>query len=346
MYGLSIDNGDERWHVDVSTLSDQMGRPFAPQPSNARSAILLVDGMAYASWGGYTGDCGNYHGWITGVSVADGLTVKTYATPAMAAGMWAPGGPASDGTSIFAVTGNREPPTSMATWNGGEGVLRFGAGLTFTEQPPDFWVPANWLTTLDPTDQDLGGSGVLVVDAPSMTPSALLVAQGKDGKVYLLDRSNLGGLGTAPIASHQVLSGAFISANAFATVGGTTYLALKGYAGAAVTGCPAGQSGDLAVLKLDPTAADKMTVVWCNASTGQGSPIITTDPATGTSLVWTAGAESSNRLHAWNLVTGAMVFAGGGTGDTFANLRHFTTVLDAAGRLFVGADGKVYAFKP
>ena len=172
MYGLSIDNGDERWHVDVSTLTDQLGRAFSPQPSNARSAILLVNGMAYVSYGGYTGDCGNYHGWITGVSVADGLTVKTYATPALAAGMWAPGGPASDGTSIFAVTGNREPPTSAAAWNGGEGVLRFGAGLTFTEQPPDFWVPANWLTTLDPMDQDLGGSGALVVDAPAMTPSA------------------------------------------------------------------------------------------------------------------------------------------------------------------------------
>ena len=143
-----------------------------------------------------------------------------------------------------------------------------------------------------------------------------------------------------------MLGGSFISSNAFATVAGTTYLALKGYIGSNVSDCPATQSGDLAVFKLDPNAADKVSVVWCNASGGAGSPIITTDPATGTSLVWTAGAEISNRLHAWNLVTGAPVFTGGGAGDVFANLRHFTTVLDAAGRLFVGADNKVFAFKP
>jgi hypothetical protein len=346
IYGLSIDNGDERWHIDVSTLTDQLGRPFAPQPSNARSAVLIVKGMAYVSYGGYTGDCGNYHGWITGVSVADGLTVKTYAVPSLAAGMWAPGGPASDGTSVFAVTGNREPLTSSAAWNGGEGVFRLGSDLTFTQQPPDFWVPANWMQALDPNDRDLGGSGALIVDAPSMTPSALLVAQGKDGNVYLLDRSNLGGLDTPPLASQTIVGGSFIQAAAFATIAGTTYIALHGHAGAAGTGCPNGTSGDLVTIKLDPAAANKMTVVWCADSLGQGSPIITSSDGSTSALVWTAGAESSNRLHAWDLVTGAPVFAGGGAGDAFANLRHFTTVLEARGRLFVGADNKVYAFKP
>ncbi len=346
MYGLSIDDGAERWHVDVSTLTDEMGRAFAPQPSNARSAILIVNGMAYASWGGYTGDCGNYHGWITGVSVADGLTVKTYATPSLAAGLWAPGGPASDGTSVFAVTGNREPLNSSAAWSGGEGVLRLGQTLTFTQQNTDFWVPANWMTSLDPQDLDLGGSGALVVDAPSMTPSALLVAQGKDGKVYLLDRANLGGLGAAPLASQAVVGGAFIQSGAFATIGGTTYITLHGYSSAPGIGCPAGMSGDLVTLKLDAAAANKMTVVWCANNQGQGSPIITSSDGSASALVWTAGAESTNRLHAWDLATGTLVFSGGGAGDTFANLRHFTTVLDAHGRLFVGADNKVYAFKP
>jgi hypothetical protein len=59
---------------------------------------------------------------------------------------------------------------------------------------------------------------------------ALVVAQGKDGQVYLLDRSDLGGVGAAPLATERVINGAFIGAGAFATLGTTTYVALKGSA--------------------------------------------------------------------------------------------------------------------
>jgi hypothetical protein len=111
-------------------------------------------------------------------------------------------------------------------------------------------------------------------------------------------------------------------------------------------GCPNATSGDLVALKLDPAAAHKMTVVWCAGNQGLGSPIITSSDGSTSALVWTAGAEGSNRLHAWDLATGAPVFTGGGAGDTVANLRHFTTLLEANGRIFVGADNKVFAFRP
>ena len=60
----------------------------------------------------------------------------------------------------------------------------------------DYWAPTNWLQ-LDDFDLELGGSGPLLVDVPGATPSHLVVALGKDGNAYLLNRSNLGGITAA-----------------------------------------------------------------------------------------------------------------------------------------------------
>ena len=290
IYGLSIDDGTERWHLDVSTMKDQLGRAFLPGPQNQRSAVLLVGGVAYVTYGGHAGDCGNYHGWIVGVPLGDSASAKAYATPITAAGLWAPGGPASDGTSVFVVTGNREDYSSPGNdmWQGSEGVLRLSAGPVFSAMKSDYWAPMNWDTALDPSDLDLGGSGPLVVDAPALTPSAVVVAQGKDGNLYVIDRNDLGGVGAAIVGQKQVMSGAIINAGAFATVGGTTYVVLHGHSGAGV-GCAAG-AGDLVALKLAPTDAGAVSSAWCANNLGAGSPIITTSDGQANALVWTAGA--------------------------------------------------------
>jgi hypothetical protein len=79
---------------------------------------------------------------------------------------------------------------------------------------------------------------------------------------------------------------------------------------------------------------------------GTGAPIITSSDGETDALVWTAGTEDSGRLHAWDLATGRLVFAGRTAGDAIVNSRRYTTLVDVKGRLFVAADGKVYAFKP
>ena len=73
-----------------------------------------------STYGGHYGDCGPYHGWIVGIPAratpAGASMAKSYAIPANEAGMWAPGGPSSDGTSIFMATGNGttdSPASSM-----------------------------------------------------------------------------------------------------------------------------------------------------------------------------------------------------------------------------------------
>ncbi len=336
IWALSIDDGSVKWSVDVSKITAN-GVTFSPQPQSERGAVLIVGGSAYVAYGGYYGDCGNYHGWVVGVPLS-GTGAKGWATQVGGAGIWGPGGPASDGQSVFVTTGNGIG--GGATWAESEGVFRLDPGPSFTQQPADYFAPYNW-QDLDNGDVDISGSGPLVIDAPALTPSALVMAQGKDGNLYLVNRANLGGIGSANVGTLQVLSGEITNAGAWATIGGTTYVVVRPNGGGSGMGCPNGMSGDLVGVKLDPTAAQKMSVVWCVDAQGEGSPSITSSDGTHDPMVWTAGASGSNQLHSWDLVTGAPKFMGT---DTINNVRKFTAPIAAHGRVFVGADNKLYAF--
>ena len=177
----------------MSTLTDPKGTKFSPQPQNERGAVLIVNGVAYVPFGGHYGDCGTYHGWVIGVPLS-GTGAKAWATQVGGAGIWGVGGPASDGQSIFVTTGNGIG--GNATWAESEGLFRLDPGPTFTTVAADYFAPYNW-QDLDNADVDLSGSGPLVIDAPSMTPTTLLMAQGKDGYLYLINRTDLGGVATS-----------------------------------------------------------------------------------------------------------------------------------------------------
>jgi hypothetical protein len=193
---------------------------------------------------------------------------------------------------------------------------------------------------LDAADLDLGGSGPLVLDVPGFTPSQLVLAFGKDGNVFALDRNNLGGIGTQK-AVLRVMNGAIINASAAVTTPSGTFVTMHGHRNATAIGCPTG-SGDLATIKLSGT---RIAMAWCANNGGQGSPIITTTDDRGSeAIVWTAGAAGTNKLHAWDAVTGAVVFNGGA--DTFTAVRQLTSPIAVKGRIIIAGDNKVYAFRP
>jgi hypothetical protein len=76
---------------------------------------------------------------------------------------------------------------------------------------------------------------------------------------------------------------------------------------------------------------------------GEGSPIVTTIDGRSNPIVWILGAEGDNRLHGYRGDTGEPLVGGGGPGDAMTGLRHFQTLLAAGDRLYVGADGRLYA---
>jgi hypothetical protein len=340
VHAISLDDGTERpgWPVKMSAVT-LMGEKFSPPVHNQRSSLSIVGGVVYVSFGGHYGDCGPYRGWLVGIDQNDPTKITGYKTGAdRGAGMWAPGGTASDGTSVYVSTGNT---FGASTWSGGEAILRFQSGPVFSGAATDYYTPSDW-KTLDDGDIDLGGSGPVLVDVPGFDPPQLVIAFGKNGKVYAIDRNNLGGIG-AERAQKQVVNGAIINAAAAFGSSAGTFVILHGYRGSQGRDCPNGTSGDLVAVKLSPSDP-KIATAWCANNGGEGSPIVTATDASGNgALVWTAGAEGSGLLKAWDAVTGAPVFAGAGTNMT--GVRRFTSPIAVKGRIFVAGDNKVFAFK-
>jgi hypothetical protein len=345
IYALSLDDGStlDGWPVDVNTLGFG-GVTFDSTVQNQRGALLLNGGYLYVPYGGHAGDCGNYHGWVVAVPVSDPGSATAWATDALKGGIWAPAGLSSDGVSVFAATGNT---VGANQWMGGEAIIRLGPGATFSGDPADYFAPSNW-QFLDATDLDLGGVAPLVVDVPGATPPQLIVALGKNGVAYLLDRNYLGGIGTGDgtngegLFSTKVSTGQPRMAPASYSTASGTYVVFSG-GGSPGVGCP-GTPGDLVALRINPNNPPTLTVAWCASNHGWGSPIVTTTDGSSNPIVWVIGAEGTNRLYAYNGETGETLFDGGGPDEQMTLVRHFSTPIAADGRIFVAADSQLYAF--
>jgi hypothetical protein len=58
--------------------------------------------------------------------------------------------------------------------------------------------------------------------------------------------------------------------------------------------------------------------------------------------VWVVGAEGDDRLHGFRGDSGEEIYTGSGASMT--GLRHFATILVAAGRMYIAGDGRIFAF--
>jgi hypothetical protein len=226
----------------------------------------------------------------------------------------------------------------------------------FSGDASDYFTPSNWLY-LDGKDADLGASPAVLFDVPGATPSHLAVAMGKFGVVHLLDRDNLGGIGTGDGASGEGLFSLAVGGGMKGVA--ATYTSAKGrYVVVRIdfpmttTVCPGGTTGDLLALRVTPTSPPRLEPVWCAASMGQGAPIATTTDGESDAIVWIVSASGTNLLLAFDGDTGAAVYTGGGTAGQLGKIAHWTSPIVAKGRLFVGGEADpssklvaVYAFK-
>jgi hypothetical protein len=110
-----------RWPIDVADALRGAPQPFNARDQNERGALTIVDGMLYVPFGGHFGDCGDYHGWVVGVSLSDPGKVISWSTRARGGGIWAPGGISAVGHSLFVATGNT---FGASSWSDGEAVFR------------------------------------------------------------------------------------------------------------------------------------------------------------------------------------------------------------------------------
>ena len=333
IFSLNVDTGaiNSGWPVDVGATAQYNGTTFIAANHQQRPALGIVGNILYVGYGSM-GDCAVYHGWLVGVPINNPASVTAWATSAIGGAIWGVGGIASDGSNPFVTTGNTF--NTGGIWSGGEAVIRFQPGPIFSGNPSDYWVPTNWLQ-LDTNNWDLGSSGPLLVDVPGSTPSHLVVAMGKDGNAYLLNRDNLGGI-SAPVASFQVSSGLLQASATYRTNQGT-YVAYRQ------------DRNTMSVLRINPGSPPGITPhVWTASQSGCGSPFVTSTDGTNNMVVWAVGTGTSGdqKLHGYDGDTGAVVYAGGGANETMAGTHSYsTTGIVARGRIYVATDNKVYAFK-
>src|SRR6266540_5924411 len=286
IYSLNVDTGatNPNWPVDVNATASYNGIPFVSLAQEERGGLALVNGIVYVSYSGYLGDCGTYHGWVVGVDINNPSNVHAWATTAIGGGIWGHGGVASDGTNMFVVTGNTF--NTGGIWMGGEAIIRLQTGPTWTGMPTDYWAPTNWLS-LDQGDTDLGGVSATVIDVPGATPSQLVLALGKDGNAYLVNRNNLGGI-TSPVALANVGGiNRGISAVTYHTAQGT-YIAFHN------------DAGTIRAYKITATNPPTIVFVWSQNQTGRGSPWVTTTDGTDNAIVWVVGAQGDGQLHGYD----------------------------------------------
>jgi outer membrane protein assembly factor BamB len=340
IHALSADSGMELpgWPVDVSKVTAG-ATTFDFSVQNQRSALSLVNGVVYVAFGGYYGDGGTYHGWVVSVNATDPTKVAGWATQGIAEGIWAPGGMASDGNGVFAITGNSHSANGNHNGSDGEEVVRITGMSQLTRSDANIFYPDIWSSGMDHGDLDFGACSPAVVSIPGSTPSTLVVAPAKPGRVYFLDPANLGGM-AGQLADIVVASttqeSVYTSPTAYQTSTGLD-IAISTALGSA---CPGGMSNSNVMgLSMKAGSPPMPTIKWCakisdDDEVRRRSPISTNSNTSGADpIVWFMNGSA---LNAFNGDTGAAItFNGGNCGGVH---RH-TAPIAANNRIIVGGDG-------
>ncbi|MEX0172651.1 choice-of-anchor D domain-containing protein [Streptomyces sp. LMG1-1-1.1] len=305
VHALDPATGAERagWPVKVAGAPvNDPGRAFNPYTAGQRPGLLLMGGSVYAAFASHC-DRGPYVGYVLGVSTTTRKTTLWATEDASANGMggvWMSGGGlVSDGPGrILFSTGNgvspapgpgNRPPGQLA-----ESVVRLGVNSDGTMSAQDFFSPAN-ASQLDLNDTDLGSGGPVGLPEPYFGTSRyprLLAEIGKDGRLFLLDRDDLGGRSQGPGGTDKVV-GVF---GPYEGVWGhpAVYGGQGGYVYTIGSGGPLrafayGLSGSgLPVLSNTGSSAQRFGYT-------SGSPVVTsTGTNPGSALVWAVASDGAN----------------------------------------------------
>ncbi len=192
--------------LDIATGKEKFGGPVVIQPSVQgqggqvnfdsmhqlqRPALLLSGGVVYICFGSYS-DWNPYHGWIIGYDAFTLAQVAVWnATPNGAEGSFWQGGASLSvdaAGNIFGIVANGTFDANTGGSDYGESVVELKPA---TLSVSDYFTPFNY-KFLNAGDIDFGSAGfTLLPDQPGPFPH-LGVSTGKEGKIYLLNRDNLG----------------------------------------------------------------------------------------------------------------------------------------------------------
>jgi hypothetical protein len=345
IHALSADTGMEvaGFPIDVSKIKAG-NLTFPSNVQNQRSALSLVKGTLYVAFGGYCGDGGDYHGWVIGVDTADPTKIGAWATKDnRQAGIWAAGGLASDGNGVFAVTGNAPEQNNHDNSDSEEIIRITGLGVGNRDSKNMFF-PTEWANPMNSSDKDFGSASPTVVSVPGATPSTIIVAPAKPGRVYFLDAGNLGGsLGQFAdmVVADTNAQSVYTTPTAYTTATGVK-VAISAGGGSQ---CPGGNKDNVVMgISLKPAAAGMAPMpakIWCGQVGGgdisKRSPISTNSSGASDPVVWFL---NGNNLNAFDGEDGTLLYdSSKGTGPLgCAGVHKFTSLIAVNGRIVAGGD--------
>ena len=226
LIGKTKENGNyvQRLHaLDITTGKEKLGGPVALSAQvngngsgssggvlkwdvkweNNRPGLLLLNGFLYVGFGSH-GDNGPWHGWILAYNAAtlQQTSVWCSSPTGSGSGVWMSGsGLAADtfnnGQSpsgrIFIPTGNGSFDTAHTPpLNYGDDLIRLDLN-NGAMSANDSFTPLNQ-GPLNNADEDVASGGILLLpDQASGGHTHLLMQVGKEGRIYIVDRDNMGG---------------------------------------------------------------------------------------------------------------------------------------------------------
>lgn len=369
LYALNPTTGDKLpgWPVDIhGSPVNAPSDSFSPLGERQRAGLLLLGGAIYIGFGSYC-DYLPYAGYVAGVNTSTRhLTLWTDEAGVTdnEGGIWQSGGGLmSDGPGrIFVATGNGVGPPAVSGTTPlqqlGDAVVRLDVGSNGTLSDGDFFSPVN-APELDQTDGDFGSGGP--VGLPFGTPSDpdLLVQAGKDGRVFLLNRDNLGGRSQGPGGTDNDVSmtgpygGLWGHPAAFGPTASVTTASSDDYV------YYVGRSDVMRYLQFGASASGTPTLTdVANTSTqfgySSGSPVVTSDGDNPSSaVVWEVYSSGSDGADGSLDAFAAVPPSGCASTCQMAPLwsapigsaAEFTVPVTDDGRVYVGTrDGNVLAF--
>jgi hypothetical protein len=223
LYALDLSSGNQLGKIPIQGQVNGQGIGSTGSGANAkivfnplyqlnRPALALDGNTLYIAFGGHC-DTGPYHGWVFAYDVSNPKAPKRIAVFCVTpngkgpvsttnsfkeglGGIWMSGeGPAVDESgNVYVATGN-------GTF---DGTTDFSDSVLKMKLDGGQWNLLDWFTPTDQVelkddDYDLGSGGVALI--PN---SHLAIAGGKEGRIYLLDRNNLGKGKTLSLQSFQV----------------------------------------------------------------------------------------------------------------------------------------------
>jgi hypothetical protein len=346
--------------LDITTGAEKFGGPVIINPSvmngntkitlntkvdMQRPALLESNGSIFITFGS-NGCDRNAHGWLVAFNATTLQQQAVFnSSPAKQWGssIWMSGvGPALDADgNIYVITANGTYDINQGGSDWGDTVLKFtfdGSSLNVD----DWFTPSNQ-QTLAQNDLDFGSGGPVLLPDQSSGPQHLLVATGKYGTIYLINRDNMGGyhandqvLQELPSAVGSIWGAPIYWNNALYYAGRQDKIKAFPFVNGSISPTPVETTSDFTLQGIPSLSAngDNNGLLWV---------VRDKSPSDNTWLL-SAFNASTLQTHIQEIYNTEM----NSSRDALGTAPHFTTPLVMNGKVFVGTNNqlKVYGLFP